>query len=494
MAEKMTRRQFMEAAAASVAMGTAGRLCRANRAQPAEQPNFVVIFIDDMGYGDIGPFGSNINKTPNLDRMAREGMTLTSFYVAAPVCSPSRAALMTGCYPQRVGLGQGWKHWVLFPGDPIGLNPNEITIAEVLKRAGYTTGCVGKWHLGDQPQFLPTNQGFDSYFGIPYSNDMWPPYTHWQFPALPILRNTEIVDQVNTMADQATLCRRFTEEAVDFIEANREKPFFLYLPHAFVHHPRNASKEFMDKAGDQQAFDEQQMVMSSKYARVQRTRAVIEEVDWSVGRVLETLRELGLSEKTLVLFTSDNGGASGSCNLPLRGGKATIWEGGLREPTVAWWPGMIPAGTKCDDIATSMDLLPTLAALGGGKVPTDRVIDGKDIRDLLLDRPGAKSPHDRFFYYKRNDLGAVRSGPWKLFRNGQLYNLTDDIGETTNVAADHPEIVKQLTQYMDDFEAEMTKNTRPVGRIENSRTLLPRPGIEGDEAYVPTLSLPRNNQ
>jgi len=216
----------------------------------ATQPNFVVIFIDDMGYGDIGPFGSTINDTPHLDRMAAEGRKLTSFYVASPVCSPSRAALMTGSYPKRVGLAKGSGHVVLFPGDPHGLHPNEITIAEVLKEAGYATGCFGKWHLGDQPQFLPTAQGFDTYFGIPYSNDMWPGLKRWKFPHLPVMQDTEVVDQVDNMDDQATLCRRFTEAAVDFIKENKDGPFFVYLPHAFVHGPRLASPEFMARAAN----------------------------------------------------------------------------------------------------------------------------------------------------------------------------------------------------------------------------------------------------
>ncbi|MFO7904086.1 MAG: sulfatase, partial [Pirellulaceae bacterium] len=321
-----------------------------------ERPNFVVIFIDDMGYGDIGPFGSTLNETPHLDRMATEGMTLTSFYVAAPVCTPSRAGLMTGCYPRRVGLARGSGHAVLFPGDKHGLHPDEITVAELLKEVGYATGCFGKWHLGDQPRFLPTEQGFDTYFGIPYSNDMWPEHTRWPFPELPILRNKEIVDQVDNMDDQGTLCRRFTQEAVTFIKDHRDKPFFVYVPHAFVHHPRAASSRFMEQAKNV-------------------TEAQIEEVDWSVGRILETLRDEGLADQTFVLFTSDNGGARGCVNKPLRGGKGSAWEGGVREPTVAWWPQTIPAGSTCDEVATALDVLPTFAKLAGASVPDDRVID-----------------------------------------------------------------------------------------------------------------------
>ncbi len=433
-------------------------------------PNFVVIFIDDMGYGDIGPFGSKINQTPHLDRMAEEGMRLTSFYVAAPVCTPSRAALMTGCYPRRVGLAKGSGHVVLFPGDKHGLHPDEITIAEVLKEAGYATGCFGKWHLGDQPRFLPTAQGFDEYFGIPYSNDMWPGLKRWPFPRLPVMRGTEVVDIVEDMADQATLCRRFTGAAVEFIKKHKGKPFFVYLPHAFVHGPRAASPDFMARAKN-------------------ATEAQIEEVDWSAGQILQTLRDEGLAERTLVLFTSDNGGAGGCVSKPLRGGKGSAWEGGVREPTLAWWPKTIPAGAVCDEVATAMDLLPTFAKLAGTRAPTDRAIDGKDIMPLLSGTPGAKSPHDRFFYHQATNLRAVRSGPWKLFRDGKLYHLGNDIGESRNVAAKHPDVVQRLNRYLDAFEEEIKKNARPVGVARNPRTLVPRPGVEGEAAYVPTLSI-----
>ena len=329
------------------------------------KPNLIVIFIDDMGYGDIGPFGSTKNDTPHLDRMAKEGMKLTDFYVASPVCSPSRAALMTGSYPKRVGLAKGSGHIVLFPGDPHGLNPKEITIAEVLKNEGYATGCFGKWHLGDQPEFLPTSQGFDEYYGIPYSNDMWPGLKRWKFPHLPILRGTKVVDQVDDMDQQAELCRLFTEEAVKFIEKNKDGPFFVYLPHAFVHGPRKARPEFMAKA---KTVEEAQ----------------VEEVDWSAGQILDAVRKAGIEKNTFVLFTSDNGGAGGLSSAPLRGGKGSAWEGGVREPTIAWWPGKVPAGSVCKEIASTMDLLPTFANWAGGKVPDDRVIDGRDVGDLFL--------------------------------------------------------------------------------------------------------------
>ena len=432
------------------------------------KPNFIVIFIDDMGYGDIGPFGSKKNDTPHLDRMAKEGMKLTSFYVASPVCSPSRAALMTGSYPKRVGLAKGSGHIVLFPGDVHGLNPKEITIAEMLKEAGYATGCFGKWHLGDQPEFLPTSQGFDEYYGIPYSNDMWPGLKRWKFPHLPILRGTKVIDQVDDMDEQAELCRLFTEEAVKFIEKNKDGPFFVYLPHAFVHGPRKARPEFMAKA---KTVEEAQ----------------VEEVDWSAGQILDAVRKAGIEKNTFVLFTSDNGGAGGLSSAPLRCGKGSAWEGGVREPTIAWWPGKVPAGSVCKEIASTMDLLPTFAKWAGGKVPEDRVIDGRDVGDLFLGKPGAKTPHDRFFYHQADKLRAVRSGPWKLFRNGPLYNLNKDLGEKKNVAAKHPEIVKRLNAYMNKFEQDLKKNSRPIGKAKNPRTLVPRPGAEGEDAYTPTL-------
>jgi len=342
----------------------------------------------------------------------------------------------------------------------------------VLKEAGYATGCFGKWHLGDQAQFMPTSQGFDEYFGIPYSNDMWPGLKRWKFPPLPIVRGQEVVGRVDDMDDQAALCRRFTEEAVKFIDAHRDEPFFVYLPHAFIHSPRKASPKFMEQARSV-------------------TQAQVEEVDWSAGEVLEAIRKAGIAEKTLVLFTSDNGPAGGKSSGPLRGAKGLAWEGGVREPTVAWWPGTIPAGSVCDEPATAMDLLPTFAHLAGGKVPRDRVIDGKDIRPLLLGTAGASSPHDRLFYHRGTALQAVRSGPWKLFANGELYNLEEDLGEQHNVAAQHPEVVARLSGYMDAFRKDISENFRPAGWVENSRTLLPRPGVEGEEAYAPTLSLKR---
>jgi arylsulfatase A-like enzyme len=434
----------------------------------ASPPNFVIIFIDDMGYGDIGPFGSKINRTPHLDRMAKEGRKLTSFYVASSVCTPSRAALMTGCYPQRVGLERGSGHIVLFPGDHHGLNPEEITIAETLKSAGYATGCFGKWHLGDQPQFLPTAQGFDAYYGIPYSNDMWPPLKRFKCPNLPVLRDSKVVEIINDMDGQATLCKKFTQAATEFIRSNKSQPFFVYLPHAFVHAPRQASPEFMDKDKTVE-------------------QAQIEEVDWSVGQVLKTLRDEGLAENTLVLFTSDNGPAGRLSAGPLRGRKGSAYEGGHREPTILWWPGTIPAGSSSNELTTAMDLHPTCAKLAGANMPTDRVIDGKDIASLLLGEPNAKTPHSRFFYQQGGRVAAVRSGHWKLFVKGELYNLEVDLGETKNVAQANPAVVARLQNLLADFQKDLASNSRPVGLAENARTLVPRPGVKGEEGFRPTL-------
>ena len=456
----------------------------------ALQPNFVVIFIDDLGYGDTGPFGSAINRTPHLDRMAAEGMRLTSFYAAAPVCTPSRAALMTGCYPMRVGLARGSGHAVLFPGDPHGLHPDEVTVAEVLRRTGYATGCFGKWHLGDQPGFLPVDQGFDSWFGIPYSNDMWPDNRNWKFPPLPLMRGRELAGSVDTAEDQADLCRRFTEEAAAFIRHNRDRPFFLYLPHAFVHHPRFARPEFLKREG----------IPPDESRERRDTRAQIEEVDWSVGRILGTLEECGLAERTLVLFTSDNGGARGCLNTPLRGGKGSTFEGGMRTSTLAWWPGTIPADSRSDALLTAMDILPTFTGLAGGKLPEDRVIDGRDISAMLKGEARELPSPRPFLYYRQESLRAVRLGPWKLHVDGTLHHLGEDIGETRDRAADHPGTVARLRSMLEEARIDLGdgkrkgRNVRPVGVRTGSRTLLPRRGIEGEAAHTPTLQVPRNRR
>ena len=424
----------------------------AGQGQQEDRPNVVLIFTDDQGYQDIGCFGSPDIRTPNLDRMAEEGMKFTDFYVGAPVCSASRSALMTGSYCARVGVTG-----VFFPQHKVGLNPDEITVAEVLKTRGYATICVGKWHLGHLPPFLPTSQGFDSYFGIPYSNDMRIQRDGKSGP--PLMRNEEIVEHP---ADQATLTKRYTEEVVGFIREHKDGPFFAYLPHTMPHVPLYASEDFRGKSKRGIYGD------------------VIEEIDWSVGEILKTLRELELDEKTLVIFTSDNGpwlskGKAGGSALPLRDGKFTVFEGGMRMPCIMRWPGTIPAGTVCREVAATIDVLPTLAALAGAEAPSDRVIDGKDISPLLTGKPGAKSPHEAYFFRGR----AVRSGKWKLHLSGrgkvqgkpkefagQLYDLEADIAESRNVAKEHPEVVERLTTLLLEHREDIARNKRPVGKIE----------------------------
>ncbi|QDU36931.1 Arylsulfatase [Maioricimonas rarisocia] len=439
--------------------------------EAAEQPNIILINCDDLGYADIGCFGSTKHRTPNIDRLAAEGMRLTSYYVTSGVCSPSRASLMTGCYPRRVDLHvdhQGG--WVLFPRGKKGLNPSEVTMAEVLKEAGYATAIVGKWHLGDQPEFLPTRQGFDQYFGIPYSNDMgWTDRKDRRYPPLPVLRNEEVVDQE---PDQRYLTQRYTKKAIDFIRARSEGPFFLYLPHSMPHWPQYASEDFAGRSANGKWGD------------------AVEEIDWSTGQILETLAELGIEDRTLVLFMSDNGGAvrHGASNKPLRGGKGGTYEGGQRVCCVVRWPGRIPAGATCDELTTSMDLLPTFARLAGGTVPADRTIDGQDIWSLLSGQPGTKTPHEAFFYYWMGTLECVRSGPWKLRValkrrksqepfSPQLFNLSEDIGEATDVAADHPEVVARLQKLAEQAREELGDDgatgsgQRRAGFVEDARAL-----------------------
>ena len=436
----------------------------------AASPNVVIVFTDDQGYGDVGVYGATGFQTPNLDRMAAEGVRFTAFYVPAPVCTPSRAALMTGSYPMRVGLANR----VLFPYSQHGLNPDEVTVAEVLKGVGYRTKAIGKWHLGHQKKFFPTRQGFDEYFGIPYSNDMGSHDYRAQgivSPPLPIYRNEELVDQ---HPSQALLTKRWTAAAVEFIERDAPEPFFLYVAHSMPHLPIDASSDFKGKTEHGLYGD------------------VIEEVDWSVGEILAALQRKGVDENTLVVFTTDNGpvvqsatqlghrsGAAG----PLRGNKNTTWEGGMRVPGIMRWPAKIPAGQVCRELATTMDLLPTIAAIAEAKLPTGRTIDGKDIRPLLFGEAGAKSPHEAFYYYRDERLQAVRSGPWKLHTYRPewedaahaplLYNLEDDIGETTDVASKHPEVVARLQTLADRARADLGDvvrgkrgaNIRPPGRL-----------------------------
>jgi len=442
----LTRRDFLRLAGGAAAATISLPAALAEAASGDRPPNFVIIFTDDQGYQDLGCFGSPKIKTPNIDRMAAEGMKFTDFYAAASVCTPSRAALMTGCYPPRVGLPD-----VLFPNAKVGINPDEITLAELLKSRGYATACVGKWHLGDADAFLPTRHGFDSYFGIPYSNDMSLKRDGASGP--PLMRNEEIIEHP---ADQATLTERYTEEAVKFITANQNRPFFLYLPHTMPHLPLHVSERFAGKSAGGLYGD------------------VIECIDWSTGQIVETIKRLGLEKNTIVVFTSDNGpwlgrkkGDNVGCALPLRDGKFSAYEGGMREPCVMWGPGRIPAGKVCSEMALSMDLYPTFARLAGVAIPADRVIDGKDIRALMSGEPDARTPHDAFFYYKGNNLAAVRSGKWKLHLKAktELYDLSADVGEQTNVAAEHPDDVDRLTKMANQFDAQLKKDARPVGRV-----------------------------
>ena len=438
-----------------------------------ERPNFVVIFTDDQGYGDLSCFGGKHVSTPRIDQMAPEGAKLTSFYVAAPVCTPSRAALMTGCYPTRVGMATGSKHGVLLAGDTKGLNPEEITIAEVLKSAGYTTGMFGKWHLGDQPDFLPTKQGFDEYFGIPFSHDIHPFHPrqkHFHFPPLPLLEQEKVIE-MDPNADFLT--KRVTEHAVSFIERHKDQPFFLYIPHPIPHAPLHVSPPFMQGVASEitEKLKEEKGGIDYK-TRSKLFRQAIAEIDWSVGQILDTLKAKGLDENTLVIFTSDNGPATGSAG-PLKGRKGSTNEGGMREPTVIRWPGKIPAGKPNDELMTTMDLLPTFAKLAGVEVPTDRVIDGRDIWSTLS--AGAPTPHETFFYHGGNDLEAVRSGQWKLHvakgKPTALFDLQADIGEKTNVLKGHPQIVERLQGYIDDFVKDIAENSRPAAFVENPKPL-----------------------
>lgn len=437
----------------------------------ATQPNFVIIFCDDLGYSDIGCFGSKLHRTPNIDQMASEGTKFTSFYVTSGVCSPSRSSLMTGCYPRRVNLHQDHAgQWVLFPRGKRGLNPKETTIAEVLKEVGYTTAIIGKWHLGDQPSFLPTQQGFDHYFGIPYSNDMGhdsrrKPY---RYPPLPLLLDDRVIEQE---PDQRQITQRYTEEAIRFIKNNKDGPFFLYLPHTMPHWPQYASERFAGKSKNGKWGD------------------AVEEIDWSTGRILKTLRDLQIDKNTLVIFTSDNGGAvqHGAHNEPLKGGKGSTFEGGQRVCNVMRWPETIPSGRECSELITSMDILPTFAKLAGAQPPSKVIIDGKNIEMILRGETNATSPHEAFFYYFRDTLECVRSGKWKLriaqVRGGDtstlpaLFDLQTDIGETKNLAMQHPEIVARLMKLADSAKLDLGdgkvngKNQRPAGFVKEARGL-----------------------
>ncbi|MEZ6125297.1 MAG: sulfatase [Planctomycetaceae bacterium] len=456
--------------------------------QADRTPNVIVIFIDDMGYADIGPFGAVGYETPHLNQMAAEGRIFTDFYVTQAVCSASRAGLLTGCYNIRVGIGGA-----LGPRSKIGISDTEVTLGEIAKQKGYATACFGKWHLGDAEKFLPLQHGFDEYFGLPYSNDMWPHHPgvlHLpmeerlkRWPELPLIEGNTVVNPNMTGKDQEQLTTQYTEHAVSFINRHKDRPFLLYVPHSMVHVPLYVSDKFRGKS-ERGLFGD-----------------VMMEVDWSVGQILDAVRAHQLSEHTLVIFTADNGpwlsyGNHAGSAGPLREGKGTMFEGGCRESCVMWWPGKIPAGTQCSEPAMTIDVLPTVASLIGAELPKHR-IDGKNIWPLMSGESGAVSPHEAYYFYYGRKLEAIRSGQWKLHfphsyrtlagrpggKDGlpanyqqatiglELFDLHHDISETTNVADQHPDVVQRLSALADtmrkDLGDEKMPGTgiRPAGKL-----------------------------
>lgn len=439
-------------------------------------PNFIVIFCDDLGYGDLGCYGSEKNRTPHIDALAKQGMRFTHFYSSSPVCTPSRASLLTGCYPRRIGLHEDFTgHWVLIPRSRRGFHPDEETLPELLKKSGYRTACIGKWHLGDQPGHMPTDHGFDSYYGIPYSNDMQ--VEKRGDPPLPLVEGNKVIE---APADQATLTKRYTEKAVEYIKANKERPFFLYLPHTFPHLPLFASPQFKDMSANGRYGDS------------------VEEIDWSTGEIIKALDEAGISENTLVIFTSDNGSnaKNGGSNAPLSGTKGGTMEGGMRVPMVVRFPAGVPAGTECDALTTTMDFLPTFCALSGVDLPKAK-IDGHDISDLLRGEAKAESPYEAFYYYRRRQLQAVRWGDWKWHlplektypnwttaekegpgRPGKLVHLIKDPAEKTDLASDHPEVMARMKKLVSGArktlgdEAIQGTEQRPARTFPSSKPML----------------------
>lgn len=441
----MNRRSAMQTIAAAAA-STA--LPDISSAKPAK-PNFVVIFADDLGYNDLSCYGAPKIRTPHLDQMAEEGMKFESFYVCSAVCTPSRAGLLTGRLPVRSGLTQ-----VLFPFSQDGIDDYEITIAEALKPLGYKTGCFGKWHLGHLPQYLPTRHGFDEYYGIPYSNDMH--VIRRGDPPIPLMRNEDVVEQP---ANQHTITKRYAEEAVSFIKRNKDDPFFVYVPHSMPHIPIFASEDFEGTSAQGLYGD------------------VIEEIDWSVGLILQALKDEGLDENTLVIFTSDNGpwlvmDETGGNADPLRHGKGTLFEGGVRVPCIARWPGQIEAGSVHSSPAWTPDLLPTFVNLAGGTLPGDREYDGYDISGMLLGT--GERPDEEFMFYMGNNLNAYRSGKWKIKspRSGRVYgepldhpwllfDLENDPEEQSNLAYKHPERLQSMRETMEKFHANLGEIPKP---------------------------------
>ncbi|MEZ6132935.1 MAG: sulfatase [Planctomycetaceae bacterium] len=450
-------------------------------------PNFVIVFCDNLGYGDIEPFGSKVNRTPHLNRMAQEGCRFTHFCVTAGVCTPSRASIMTGCYSQRVGMHDNPRDGhVLRPVSPYGLHPDEVTIAEVLRQKGYATGIFGKWHLGDQPDFLPTRQGFDTFYGIPYSDDMTrdvglrigESLQGDRWPELPLMRDETVIE---APTDRDYLTRRTTEAVLEFIDQHKDEPFFVYFPQCMPGSTQApfASPDFKGRSQNGPWGD------------------AVEEIDWSTGQLLDKLQQLNIDDRTLVVWLSDNGAPMSpdmsndlrGSNRPLHGRGYTTSEGAFRSPTIMRWPGHVKPGTTCEELATTMDLLPTFAGLAGAtNIPK---VDGHDIRSLISGDPDAKSPYDAFFYYYRDQLQAVRSGDWKLFlplesfvrhphfKAGQsdrplLFNVRNDIACTSNVAADHPDVVRRLTQLAQTARQDLGDQNqpgsgqRPAGKIEGT--------------------------
>tara|TARA_R110000850_G_scaffold169067_5_gene294164 strand:- start:230 stop:1657 length:1428 start_codon:yes stop_codon:yes gene_type:complete len=451
--------------------------------QPEVPPNVILIFTDDQGYQDVGTFGSPNIETPHLDQMAKDGIKLTSFYSAQPICSASRAGILTGCYPNRIGI-----HNALGPGSPIGINASEVTIAEMLKNIGYKTAIFGKWHLGDSPKFLPTRHGFDEFFGIPYSNDMWPYHpqqgTVFNFGPLPLYENETVLD---TLTDQSQLTTQITERSVDFINRNKNNPFFLYVPHPQPHVPLFVSDKFKGKSERGLYGD------------------VIMEIDWSVGEILAALKKNGLEDNTVVIFTSDNGpwlsyGNHAGSALPFREGKGTAWEGAQREPFIMRYPNKITPGKTIDIPVMAIDILPTIAEITGARLP-NLTIDGKSALSLLTGESQESPQEAYFFYYRINELMGVRYGKWKMYfphtyrtMDGQepgkdglpgeyrmiemeeieLYDVTTDISETNNVAEEYPEVVDKIKVLANEMrhelgdsllELEGTKN-REAGKAE----------------------------
>lgn len=455
-------------------------------------PNIVIIFADDLGYSDIGCFGATGYETPHLDQMAGEGIRFTNFHVTSAVCSASRASLLTGCYNTRLGIRSAFG-----PNSKIGINSDEMTLGELVKQSGYATACIGKWHLGDHEQFLPTHHGFDRYFGLPYSNDMWPYHPDVRhlpmeervkrWPHLPLIEGTKVINPKLTPADQEQLTTWYTERAVSFIEENAKQPFLLYLAHSMPHVPLYVSDKFRGKSERGLYGD------------------VISEIDWSVGQVLDALKRTGIDKRTLVIFTSDNGpwlsyGEHSGIAAPLREGKGTSWEGGVRVPFIARWPGKIPAGKSCAEPAMTIDLFPTIAKLSDSPLPEQK-IDGKHILPLLSAEPGAQNPQEAYFiYYANHQLQAVISGKWKLVlphnyrtmagkpggkggvpekytsarvKQPELYDMAADPNELSNIATDHPAILKRVLALADKCYADLGDDSlkikgpgrRPVGKL-----------------------------